>query len=180
MKRLIQIFKRTSIEDDIINLEDEMFVRYSYKPNTRDELIGIIYERLKENVEEPYLLDIDVSNITSFKYLFSSFYWRCKLNISDVNPDCIKKLDLSTWNVSNVTDMCDIFWGCDELIEIIGLQNWNVSKVKSFSAAFYHCKNLRYVDLSSFKRSMKQHNSPCAFDYCDKSIIPDWVWWKKY
>lgn len=44
---------------------------YKYFPKTKKELQTIILKKLEENIEEPYLRDIDTSRITSMSGLFS-------------------------------------------------------------------------------------------------------------
>ena len=44
---------------------------YKYFPKTKKELQTIIFKKLEENIEEPYLQDIDTSQITSMTGLFS-------------------------------------------------------------------------------------------------------------
>lgn len=173
LKRYINLLSDINdINDDVINVEDMMFVEYTFKPHTRSELIEIIHDRMLENQEAPYLLDIDTSEITDMRYLFSVFHWSCHLCYADANPRYVKKLDLSTWNTSNVETMYDLFWGCTKLEVIEGLQNWDLSKCKSFSSMFYNCKNLKNVDLSKFKKYSRR--MMCSFNKANTSIIPDW------
>ena len=72
--------------DKAIDSEDH----YEYFPETKDELTEIIQTLL--NKGETDLNCIDTSAITDMSYLFKS------LNISTT-------IDMSRWNVSNVTDM---------------------------------------------------------------------------
>ena len=50
-------------------------------------------------------------------------------------------LDLSNWNVGNVTSMAFMFSGCGNLITL-DLSNWNVSKVTSNYNTFMYCRKL--------------------------------------
>jgi len=47
--------------------------------------------------------------------------------------------DISKWNVSKVTNMCDMFMGAYDFNTDIG--KWNVSKVTNMSGLFYDTKN---------------------------------------
>ena len=46
--------------------------------------------------------------------------------------------DISSWNVSNVTDMAYMFWECTNFNQDIS--KWNVSKVTDMSGMFKDCQ----------------------------------------
>ena len=69
-------------------------VEYKYFPKTKKELRDIIEQRIEQEGNEVDLNDIDTSNITDMSYLFSNS------NFND---------DVSSWNVSNVTNMRGMF-----------------------------------------------------------------------
>ena len=88
-------------ESDIINTHTITTLSYKYFPQNKEELVDIVRKKIDENkfgnesLLFPDLYDIDISNITDLSNLF---------NIIDL-PNCPIKLDLHTWNVSNVTNM---------------------------------------------------------------------------
>ena len=47
--------------------------------------------------------------------------------------------DISFWDVSNVTNMLEMFYGCENFNQ--PLNNWNVCNVINTSCMFYNCKN---------------------------------------
>ena len=51
----------------------------------------------------------------------------------------IIQIDFSKWDVSNVTNMSNMFKNCNN---ISGISEWNVSNVKDMSYMFYKCKNI--------------------------------------
>ena len=105
-------------------------------PKTKDELIKIIKQRIKENkfgnkdMYFPDLSDIDVSNITDMSNLFEKVLLRYRKPI---------KLDLSSWDTSNVTDMQCMFYECMSLKEL-DLSGWDISNVTNMDQMFYGCK----------------------------------------
>ena len=64
----------------------------------------------------------------------------------------IEKLDLSSFNTSNVTDVHRMFYGCSSLTSL-DLSNFYTSSVTSVSQMFYGCDSLTSLDLSSFNTS---------------------------
>ena len=86
--------------------------------------------------------DIDVSNLDSF----------CNDNDKGIFEGTkFKYIDISYWDVSNVTNMEVMFYGCKELESIGDLSYWDVSNVTNMSSMFYNCKTLKTVgDLSGW------------------------------
>jgi surface protein len=74
--------------------------------------------------------------------------------------DCrkLKRLDMSSFDTSNVTSFPQIFEVCYELEEIKGLENWNTSKGNDFSEMFSGCSSLKELNLSSFDTSNANTN----------------------
>ena len=107
-------------------------VNYKYFPQTLEELQDIIDKRLEQEGNEANLNDIDVSKITDMSYLFAGL---------DFNGD------VSRWDVSNVTNMTHMFYGCKKFNQ--DLSNWDVSKVTNMAHMFSWCENFNQ-DLSSW------------------------------
>ena len=95
---------------------------YYYFPETKRELREIIEQRIKEEGTEVNLNDIDVSEITDMARLFIYL---------DFNGD------ISQWNVSNVTNMESMFYGCKNFNQDIS--DWDVSHVKDYESMFKNC-----------------------------------------
>ena len=96
--------------------------KYNYFPESKEELKEIIKNRIKEKGNKVDLNDIDVSNIIDMSSLFEEI---------DFNGN------ISKWDVSNVTNMERMFYGCKSFNQDIS--NWNVSKVKYKSDMFNDC-----------------------------------------
>ena len=65
----------------------------------------------------------------------------------------LEYLDLTNFDISNVTDMSGMFNQCIKLKEIKGLNNFNTKKIVSMPIMFQECIELRYLDLSNFDTS---------------------------
>ena len=111
-------FNPADYPDDDYNLVDEPMVDNIVKKKPKDiaELKKLIVERVKENkfgndkLIFPDLSDINVFQVTDMFYLFAT---QCPIEIPQsislephIFPDNIPvKLDLSSWNLSNVRSM---------------------------------------------------------------------------
>ena len=184
-------------------IQEKLIVNKDYRDTTIvvksfDELRKIIEQRYEENgpgtEQKPIdFNDIDVSNIdsfyncnenkgifsrTDFKYIDIS-YWDVS-NITSMGfmfYECYELEsigDLSDWNVSNVTDMSCMFYDCTKLKSIGDLSKWDVSKVESMISMFAHCKTLTSVgDLSNWDVSNVKHMSYMFHDSGIKNT-PSW------
>ena len=65
------------------------------------------------------------------------------------NSQLTEIIGLGDLNVSNVTDMSNMFYGAGNMT-YYSIENWNVSKVESFNHMFCDNKKLEYLDLSKW------------------------------
>ena len=80
--------------------------------------------------------------------------------------------NLSSWDVSNVTDMCYAFIDCEKF-KGKGLENWNVTNVTNMRRMFEYCESFNQ-DLSSWNVSNARYygfmfyNCPIKEEYKPK------------
>lgn len=67
-----------------------------------------------------------------------------------VNCNCLKNLDLSLLNTSDVTNMYQMFKLCTNIVEL-DISGFDTSKVESMTEMFFDCESLVVLDLSSFR-----------------------------
>ena len=131
-------------------IKEKLIVNKDYRdaglsPKSFDELRKIIedrYDKLGPGTKKNPIdfNDIDVSGIKT-------------LGIYTGSPNAIglfekiefEYIDISDWNVSNVTDMSGMFYGCKKLKSIGDLSKWDVSKVENMERTFYCCYELESV-----------------------------------
>ena len=124
--------------------------KYKYHPQTTEELQELIENLIKERGNAADLNDIDVSNITSMKGLFS------KINGFRGN--------ISNWDVSKVTDMESMFYDCPQF-DFTQIEDWDVSSLKYANWMFEDCANMN-ADFS--KWNVKNLKEACGmFKDCD-------------
>ena len=147
MKHLNQFITEYIIKKKLDKAIDS---EYKYHPQTKDELIKNIKELLYKG--ETDLNCIDTSDIIDMSFLF--------LNINVI----IDNIDVSNWNVSNVTNMEGLFNNCKKFN--CDLSKWDVSNVKDMSYMFYNCGNFD-CDLSNWDVS-NVTNMYTMFEGCSK------------
>ena len=76
----------------------------------------------------------------------------------------LKSLDVSSFDTSKVTDMSEMFAGCENLI-ILDLSNFDTSNVTDMSNMFCGCSSLTSLNVSSFDTS-KVTNMSYMFRDC--------------
>lgn len=142
---------------------------YTVKPETRQELVDILVERLKED-KNANLNDIDITNVVDLYELFYELDPH-KIDISEwdtSNAVTMGKMflncknleaDLSKWDTSKVTQMHFMFCGCEKFNS--DLSKWDVSKVRDMEGMFKGCErfksNLNKWDVSSLEGKMRKY-----------------------
>ena len=119
---------------------------YDYFPESKKELTEIIHTLLDKG--ETNLNGINTSKITDMSDLFK-----------DINVN----FDISKWDVSKVTNMKHMFFGCKNFN--CDLSNWDVSKVKDLSGMFSWCVKFN-CDLSGWDVS-NANNMDFMFYSCE-------------
>ena len=119
---------------------------FKHTPKTKTALITAIREEIKLQGSNADLNCIDTSAITNMRELFNKF--------KTFNGD------ISEWNVSNVTDMSDMFNGSDFDGDI---SKWDVSNVKDMTEMF---RSSRFRgDISGWNVEKVEYYFP-MFSYC--------------
>ena len=135
-------------------IQEKLIINKDYRDNaivvkSFDELRKIIedrYDKLGPGTEQEPIdfNDIDVSNLDSF----------CHKDIGIFEETQFKYIDISDWDVSSVTDMSYMFYGCNELTSVGDISKWDVSNVTNMLRMFSGCRELEYIgDISSWDLS---------------------------
>ena len=139
-------------------LSNSNYVEHKYFPETKHDLHEIIFSLIKQHTNKNEVLDlncIDTSKIIDMSYLFYSD----DLIEQDLLKK-IKKLDISSWDVSNVKSMFLMFYKFNSLKDIGNLSLWDVSKVENMQGMFNRCTSLKHIDISSWNtHSLKTSGS---------------------
>ena len=130
-------------------LAEKLIINKDYRDNTivvksfveLRKIINDRYDKLGPGTEQNPIdfNDIDVSNIDSF----------CKNKVGIFERTKFEYIDISEWDVSEVTDMTYMFYKCDKLKSVGDISSWNVSNVTDMAFMFYDCKNFNQ-DISGF------------------------------
>ena len=148
-------------------IKEKLIINKDYRDTTIvvksfDELRKIIedrYDKLGEGTKANPIdfNDIDVNNIDSF----------CNSKDEGIFQETkFKYIDISYWNVSNVTKMMSMFYKCEELKSVGDISEWDVSNVTDMAYMFTRCENLNQ-DISKWDVSKVTDMSYMFFD-CKK------------
>ena len=134
-------------------------------PKSVDELRKIIedrYDKLGAGTKQNPIdfNDIDVSNIDSF------YNYKYNKDMGIFEKTKFEYIDISKWDVSEVTNMAYMFYMCKELKSIGDISKWDVSKVTNMNGMFYSCTYFNQ-DISKWNVS-KVTNMICMFKLCKK------------
>ena len=102
---------------------------YKYFPETKKELQDLLNHLIEKRGNDGDFNDIDTSKITDMSELFRTGLFR---NIKKFNGN------ISNWDVSNVTDMHAMFYGCQSFN--CDISEWDVSNVTDMHDMFYGCQ----------------------------------------
>ena len=114
---------------------------YTYHPKDKFELRKILKRRLSED-KNADLNNIDVSNITDMGY---EGFENITGLFQSLNP-C--NIDISKWNMSNVTDTRGMFYDCKNFD--CDLSEWDISNVKNMNIMFSGCENFKGEGLENW------------------------------
>ena len=91
---------------------------------------------------------LETWNTSNVRYMTSMFSY----GVSYSHNGKLKNINLSTWDVSKVKDMSDMFYGCGSL-EYLNVSGWNTKSLKSTDHMFCQCVSLKNLDVSKWDTS---------------------------
>ena len=160
-------------------IQEKLIINKDYKDYRNNMIVVKSFDELRKIIEDRYnklgpgteqnpinFNDIDISNIDSF---YSS-----NRDIGIFQETQFKYIDISDWNVLNVTNMAGMFFRCKDLKSVGDISKWDVSNVTDMSFMFSKCKKFNQ-DLSNWNVS-KVTNMQFMFDNC-KSFNQDISKW---
>ena len=197
-------FNPADYSDDNSNIIDNQVISnltYKYFPKTKEELLDIIFEKFRKNPVKPYLNDICTTYITDMGYIFNP--WRYSQRNIDIKQlkeldlscwdmsnvsttsgmflDCIalEKINLSGWDTSNVINMYSMFNGCKKLQDIIGLSSLDTSSVNDMDFMFFNCESIKELDLSRWNTLLLNYKNG-MFTSCSSLRLLNLSGWKYF
>ena len=116
-------------------------MQHTAHPTSRYELRCILEEELERQGQDADLNFIDTSLITNMYDLFVDLF------DTNYNTLSIRNIKIDKWDVSNVEDMCSMFWGLSDFTA--DLSGWDTSNVTNMTCMFQYAENFD-SDLSSW------------------------------
>ena len=146
--QIINNYKRISIGEIMLSFREFLnetsgAARTTVQPETKEELMKIIKDTIKEQGNKCDLNFIDTSKITDMSRLFRDSKFTGDIskwdvsNVVDMNRlfrDSKFNGDISKWNTSKVENMSFMFSGS---VFDGNISKWNTSKVKDMNSMFY-------------------------------------------
>ena len=176
----VNLIKEKHLRKIDYNFQEDGKYKFEIKFNEKITDLAGFFEGCK-NIILLDLSNFDSSNVTNMKCMFSDCIqlkeirgmFRLKTNkvtnMKAMFQICkeLEYLDLSSFDTSNVTDMCYMFTQCNKLKEIKGTNNFNTKKVTNMEAMFQKCNELEYLNLTNFDTS-NVTSMKCMFNECYK------------
>ena len=123
-------------------LTEKLLINKNFKDNkivvsSLRELKSIVKDRSIDPNTKKFNNNIDLSDIDVSKLddLSETFIWYK-----------FKTIDISGWDTSNVKVMTQMFYGCDELEDIIGIEDIDIKNVVYMAYMFADCQKLDITD----------------------------------
>lgn len=160
------------------NLSDRFSLGSSTKANLKERFSPGSNTNVQANSANQTTLTLNTEGVTSMSGMFKD----CK----------VKHLDLSILRTHNVTDFSDMFYNCDDLIDLnvdgfdtskaedlcgmfhgchkltqLNVKHFNVNSVLNMSYLFSGCRSLKIIDLEGWDFSQVK-NANEMFGYCEK------------
>ena len=86
------------------------------------------------------------------------------------NPMALKTLDVSNWDISNATNIGAIFQRCSSLTSL-DVGNWDTSNVTSMTNLFAGCQKITSLDVENWDTA-NVTNMQCVFEDCRALVDP--------
>ena len=97
--------------------------------------------------------NFDNSYVTGFKEIIGLDTWDVS-GVKDMawmfHHCAVRKLNLESWNVGEVTNMSNLFCRC-EYLEEVNISSWDVRKVKRMDGMFSWCMDLKEIHIEDWK-----------------------------
>ena len=159
---------------DTSNVTDMSYMFNGCSNLTELNLDGWNFSKINSYYNYPLRNNSTIKRLSLSNAIFSwsmneSFYYMTSLeeiNLGDADVSNVTNMQemfrncenlreikwLKTWDTSNVTNMYEMFEWCANLMWL-DVSKWNTSKVTNMGSMFRECKSLTWLDLSSFDTS---------------------------
>ena len=155
---------------------------YELNPNTD---LNIILLKEDDIIDLSYMFN----DCESLQFIFNDSKWNTNniINMSYMFCNCKLLSSLPTFiydcDTSKVTDMSNMFNGCESLNEISDISDWDTSKVESMCKMFYGCKSLENLEnilkwdtknVTDMSYMFYNCSNLKSIDIKNKTIKPNW------
>ena len=173
------------------NNQDKCHIIYDNKKYELVEMFDDLKIDINKDIKKLQIILRGINNITNMGHMFgdcvnllsvSNFE---NLDIKKVNNlqylfyESLKTIpDISNWDISNVTDISGIFYGCNSLTSVPDISKWNTQNVTNISYLFCNCSSLLSIpDISNWNTDNVTNISYLFYNCSSLLNLPDISKW---
>ena len=157
--------------DSLISIE---YYNINIQSNEKDEEVNLICESI-----------INQFNLNKYNNFYNDYIQNISENISGSNRNSTNVLSenknyesINTKSFSRLTDINNMFDGCNSLISLPDISKWNTSSVENMEGIFNGCKSLKSLPDISEWNTFNVNNMSSIFSDCNSLIsLPDISKW---
>ena len=157
-------FKKRELdnEDFCISLRINELGLQSIINSSYQDKIKVVIEGMEKNLIDNKIDVEEKANLINLKCL--EIFTNCDYMFQNLRN--IIEINLSNFDISQVTGMKNMFNNCSNLKQIITPNNFKASSLSSIHHMFYNCTSLKYIDLSNFETTDRLENMDLMFFNC--------------
>lgn len=121
--------------------------------------ISMMFENCKKLKKIDGIENFDTKNVTEMVFGYRGLFYNCKK---------LESLNLSEWEINNVTDMKYMFYGCESLTDL-NIKNFTLDGVTSFDLMLYNVPpsaKIHVKDQSAYNFINDKRKDGCNIDNC--------------
>lgn len=148
-KTLVELNKYIDSQKEKSHMTHEMYGTKDYPVDLSYIDFSLLANQNNESLSYLFYGDTDILYLDMSNCKFGNM-----LSIDHMfNDTQIKEINISNWDLGEISILTGLFEDCRELQKIYGIENLDMSKITRISSMFNHCVSLTDLDLSKWDLS---------------------------